>query len=276
MSKHPALPLDAGVSLKPEHFDVAGDSDVTNLWFEVHPENYFVAGGPRINQLRAIAEKYPLSLHGVAASLAGPERIPAEHLRKLKTLYQDLQPGSVSEHFAWSSWHSHYLVNLLPAPRTAEVRAAVLESIDQIQCALGTQLLIENPAHYLKFQHDYEEPEFLQEIVDQSGCGWLLDLNNLYVSKINIGLNPEAYLSTIRLDQVGEIHVAGHRPDPAHADLLIDSHDQPVSVEVWALLDEVLQRAGPKPVLVERDANLPTFDVLLQERAIASGKLTSL
>ena len=267
------LPRGSGVSLKPEHFANTQGLREENLWFEVHPENYFVQGGPRLSQLRSIAESFPISLHGIAASLAGPDLIPEDHLAALKTLCDQVDPVSVSEHFAWSYLNGRYLGNLLPAPRTSQVREIILANIDRMQTTLGRQILIENPAHYLAFSNDIEEPEFLQDIVQRSGCGWLLDLNNLYISEVNVGLNARAYLDRIDLNAVGEVHVAGHRKDPNDASLLIDSHDGPVATAVWELLDHLFQQAGPKPVLVEWDAELPTFERLLMEREVAEEKI---
>ena len=270
----PGLPATAGMSLKPAYYrDVLALED-HDLWVEVHPENYMVEGGPRLAWLEAIRAERPLSFHGVGASLGGHEPLDREHLEQLKALVDRFQPDSVSEHATWSACDGHYLADLLPLPRTEAALATLQRHVDQFQEAIGRTILIENPSIYLPLQGDMEESAFLSEVARRTGCGLLLDVNNVYVSANNVGFDPRSYLDAFDMERVGEIHVAGHDPDPNHGEvLLIDTHAAPVRDGVWDLLDYALQRAGPKPVLVERDAELPGFETMLAECRAADGRI---
>jgi uncharacterized protein (UPF0276 family) len=261
----------AGVAFKPQHFDEALASSAAGLWFEVHAENYMVPGGPRLAMLSALREARPLSLHGVGLSLGGHERPDADHLAALKRLADRFEPYLVSEHLAWSRLGERSLPDLLPVPRTAEALACLTRNIDIVQTALGRQIQIENPAHYLAFDSELSEPEFLAELVRRTGCGLLIDVNNVAVAAHNVGIDADAYLAALPLEAIGEIHIAGHsaNADPAR-DLLIDSHDAPVSPEVWRLLELLLGFTGPRPVLLERDGNIPDFTELMKERSRAA------
>jgi uncharacterized protein (UPF0276 family) len=268
----------AGVAFKPQHFDEAIAAPAAGLWFEVHAENYMVAGGPRLAMLEALREVRPLSLHGVGLSLGGAERPDPAHLAALARLVDRFDPFLVSEHLAWCRIGDHCLPDLLPVPRTGEALACVTRNIAIVQEALGRQILIENPAHYMPLDALWSEPEFLGEIVAQTGCGLLIDVNNVAVAAHNLGYHAGRYLASLPHDAIGEIHIAGHTPDPilGHG-LLIDSHDAPVSDEVWDLLETLIGHAGPRPVLLERDGNVPPFADLMAERdraaAILSGKV---
>jgi len=258
----------AGVAFKPQHFDDAMAASAAGLWFEVHAENYMVEGGPRLAMLAALADRFPLSLHGVGLSLGGAEQPDRDHLAALKRLVDRFEPFLVSEHLAWSRIGSRCLPDLLPVPRTAEALACVARNIDIVQEALRRPILIENPAHYLPpEQACWDEPEFLREIVARTGCGLLIDVNNVAVAANNLGNDPAAYLAALPHQAIGEIHIAGHTPDPGLGrHLLIDSHDQPVADTVWDLLAILLKDAPARPVLLERDGNIPPFADLMKER----------
>ena len=257
----------AGVAFKPQHFDEAIAAPAAGLWFEVHAENYMVAGGPRLTMLSALREARPLSLHGVGLSLGSVERPDPAHLKALADLVDRFDPFLVSEHLAWSRIGTRCLPDLLPVPRTGEALLTVSRNIDIVQDALGRPILIENPAHYVALDAMWSEPDFLAEIVHRTGCGLLIDVNNVAVAANNLGYNAERYLAELPHGAIGEIHVAGHSEDPLlGAHLLIDSHDAPVSDQVWDLLAALLERSGERPVLLERDGNVPAFADLLAER----------
>lgn len=260
--------LGAGLGLKPPHFDAALAARSPGLWFEVHPENYLVDGGPRLAWLELLRERHALSLHGVSMSLAGVEAPDAAHLERLAALVRRVQPALVSEHLAWSRFGAHYAPDLLPFPRTHEALQHVAVHVAQLQDALQCRVAIENPSHYLRLPgHEWDEIDFLHELVRRTGCGLLVDVNNVYVSSHNLGLDPTAWLDRVQADAVLEVHLAGHHADPAlGAGLLIDSHDAPVAEPVWALYERLLARIGPRPTLIERDEHVPAFDTLIAER----------
>ncbi len=265
----------AGVGLKPAHYEAALAAEAPGLWFEVHAENYLVEGGPRLAWLDAIAQRHPVSVHGVAASLGGTEPLDAQHLRQLAALVRRIDPVRVSEHLAWSRWRGHYLPDLLPVPRTSATLARLVARVDQLQQALGRQVALENPAHYLACPdpaqpHEWDEVEFLDTLAGRSGCALLLDLNNVHVSARNLDYDAGDWVDRFPAWHVVEVHLAGHSADPVLGEaLLVDSHDAPVDEAVWALWARFVARAGPRPVLVERDGNLPPFGELMAERARA-------
>lgn len=267
--------LSAGLSLKPEHFAQALSSQAEGLWFEVHPENYMVAGGPRLSWLQAIRSRHPVSLHGVSLSLAGDAEPDAAHLQRLAALAERIQPTLISEHLAWSTSSGQYFPDLLPFPRTQEALYRIAANIARSQDALGTAIAIENPSHYLHIDgHEWDEIDFLNELAQRTGCSLLLDINNVHVSACNLGFCAEDWLDRFPHARVSEIHLAGHTVDPQWgAELLIDSHDAPVAPEVWTLYRRFIDRAGPKPTLIERDGNVPAFDVLMAERMQAAHQL---
>lgn len=260
--------LTAGLGLKPQHYDAALACSTAGLWFEVHPENYMVAGGPRLAWLEAIRSKHPLSLHGVALSLAADAEPDAAHLKRLAELARRIEPALISEHLAWSTWRGAYHPDLLPFPRTSEALARIADNISRAQDALQRRIAVENPSHYLKLDgHEWSETEFLRELARRSGCGLLLDVNNVHVSACNMGYSAEDYIDAFNGTAVMEIHLAGHAPDPQLGKgLLVDSHDAPVAPAVWALYERLIRRIGARPTLIERDDKLPAFDVLLAER----------
>jgi uncharacterized protein (UPF0276 family) len=272
--------LGAGLSLKPDHLDdilalpVQKSSPNNTLWFEVHTENYFVAGGPRLNYLRAIRENYNLSFHGVGGSLGSDHKTISEHTKRVKVLIDEFQPALVSEHAVWSKSDGKYFADLLPLPRTQDALESLINGIDCYQSGIGRSILIENPSNYLDFISDMDEPQFLVEAANRSGCGLIIDINNLYISSKNTGIDALEYLKQIPAKLVGEIHIAGHDPDPTLGEsLLIDSHAAAVALPVWKLLEQALALFGPVPVLVERDANIPSFQELMSERQMAQSYL---
>lgn len=263
--------LSAGLGLKPQHFDAALDCSAPGLWFEVHPENYLMDGGPRLAWLQAIREHHPVALHGVSLSLAGPDAPDPLHLRQLAQLAARIEPVLVSEHLAWSRAGGHYLPDLLPVPRTAETLARLAANISRTQDVLKRRIALENPSHYLHMeQHSWSEPEFLQELVRRTGCGLLVDVNNVHVSACNLGMDARQYLDQLPVDDILEIHLAGHSADASLPGLLVDSHDAPIAEPVWALYQHLLARTGARPTLIERDGNVPTFEELLAERDTAA------
>jgi len=266
-----AMQPTAGVAFKPQYFDEAMAASAAGLWFEVHAENYMVPGGPRLAMLAALRETRPISLHGVGLSLGSSERPDPAHLAALKQLVDRFDPSLVSEHLAWSRIGSRCLPDLLPVPRTYEALLCVARNIEITQDEIGRALLIENPAHYLHIDGDWGEPDFLAELVHRTGCGLLIDVNNVAVAAHNLGYQAETYLTLLPHDSIGEIHIAGHTADPdPGVDLLIDSHDAPVADRVWDLLEYLLDLTGPRPVLLERDGNVPPFHELMAERERAA------
>lgn len=266
----------AGIGFKPQHFDAAMRSTSDALWLEVHPENYMVDGGPRLAMLDALAGRFPLSLHGVSLSLAAAALPDAAQLQRLRRLIDRVDPVLVSEHMAWSSWAGRYVPDLLPFPRTHEALAQLVRNVVHAQERLGRRISLENPSHYLVLEgHEWSETDFLGELVRRSGCGLLLDVNNVYVSSHNLGEDPLVYLDSFPLHAVTEIHLAGHAPDDTGTALLIDSHDAPVADPVWSLYRHVLSRAGVRPTLIERDGDVPSFTTLLAERERAHALLNS-
>ncbi|RAR68080.1 hypothetical protein C7401_101319 [Paraburkholderia unamae] len=263
----------AGLGLKPQHYDEARACNARALWFEVHPENYMIEGGPRLAWLEAVRERHAVALHGVALSLAADGAPDAAHLARLKALAARVQPVLVSEHLAWSAWRGRYSPDLLPFPRDGAALARIAANIARTQDVLGRRIAIENPSHYVRVEgHEWSETDFLAELVRRTGCGLLLDVNNVYVSACNMGFDAYAWLDAFPAEAVLEIHLAGHSAD-AQTPLLIDSHDAPVAEPVWALYRHALARTGPCATLIERDDHIPAFDVLLAEREHAQALL---
>jgi uncharacterized protein (UPF0276 family) len=262
------LPPRAGLGLKTGHFGEVLDTQPDLGFFEVHAENYMVAGGPFHHFLGLIRERYALSLHGVGLSIGGEDALDTQHLKRLAALIERYQPHAFSEHLAWSSHGPVFLNDLLPLAYDSPMLDRVCAHIDQVQNTLKRPMLLENPATYLAFQRStIDEPEFIAEVIRRSGCGLLLDVNNLYVSCINHQRDPLAYLEALPLHAVGEIHLAGFAEDGDSLGdrLLIDDHGAPVDPAVWALYQKVLGRIGPVATLIERDNQIPPFSVLLDE-----------
>jgi uncharacterized protein (UPF0276 family) len=271
-----ALPVAPGVGYKPQHFSSIMDHPGPVTWLEIHAENYMGDGGRPLAQLRALSERFSISVHGVGLSIGGEAALDTAHLARLKHLLEWLDPASFSEHLAWSTHGSEFLNDLLPLPYTCATLERVADHIDQVQSSLGRQMLLENPSNYLSFEDStYSETEFLAELCRRTGCGLLLDVNNVFVSAVNLGTSPRDYIDAYPLDHVGEIHIGGHDAeiDGHGAPLLIDSHAHPVVDPVWDLLDHVLAKSGKKPVLVEWDTDLPDWPVLRDEAALAAAAL---
>lgn len=265
---YPNLPNAPGVGYKPQHFAEIIENPAPVEWLEVHAENYMGQGGRPIAQLRHLAERFPISVHGVGLSIGGDSALDADHLARLKNLCDWLNPASFSEHLAWSTHESAFLNDLLPLPYTRETLTRVSDHIDQVQEVLGRKMLLENPSSYLAFREStYSETDFLREIARRTGCGLLLDVNNVFVSATNLKLDARAYIDDFPLDQVGEIHLGGHDEDEDDhgAPLLIDSHGKEVADPVWALLQHTLERSGPRPLLIEWDTDVPDWPTLAAE-----------
>lgn len=264
----PALPKAGGVGLKPEHFRTILDTRPAIGFFEVHAENYMVAGGPFHDSLERIRADYPLSIHSVGLSIGGVGPLDAAHLERLAVLLARYQPASFSEHLAWSSHNGIFFNDLLPVPYEPAALARVCDHIDRVQERLGRRMLLENPATYVEFESStMAEADFITEVVKRTGCGLLLDVNNAYVACINHRRDTHIYLQGLPLDAVGEIHLAGYAADldAAGDPLLIDSHGAPVADAVWALYEFALTLVGPQATLIERDHDIPPLAVLAGE-----------
>lgn len=270
------LPRAPGIGYKPQHFtDLMADPGPVS-WIEIHAENYMGDGGRPHAQLRALQEKFAVSVHGVGLSIGGEGPLDKAHLARLRHLLDRTQPASFSEHLAWSTHGAEFLNDLLPLPYTAATLQRVAAHIDEVQDVLGRQMLLENPSSYLAFDaSDWSETDFLAELVRRTGCGLLLDVNNVFISASNLGYSPQGYIDAYPLHAVGEIHVGGHDEDADDhgAPLLIDSHGKPVVDPVWALLAYTLATCGPRPVLVEWDNDVPDWPTLRDEAARAADAL---
>jgi uncharacterized protein (UPF0276 family) len=262
------LPVRAGLGLKPEHYAAILEGKPDVGFFEVHAENYMGKGGPPHRYLETIAERYPLSLHGVGLSIGAARPLDKTHLARLKTLVERYRPQSFSEHLAWSTHDSGFLNDLLPLPYTEETLEHVSAHVDETQQALGRRMLLENPSTYLLFEEStIDEIDFLAAIAECTGCGLLLDVNNVMVSAVNHRLDPKAYIDRFPVELVGEIHLAGYDEtvDGAGDRLLIDAHGTEVKSDVFALYEHTLRRSGLLPTLVEWDNDVPDFPTLLAE-----------
>jgi uncharacterized protein len=257
-----------GVGFKAEHFDPIVETRPKLGFFEVHAENYMGAGGPPHRRLDAIRERYPLSLHGVGLSIGSPGPLDRTHLQRLAAVARRFEPVLVSEHLAWSTHDGAFFNDLLPLPYTAETLGRVADHIDEVQSALRRTMLLENPSTYVVFaESTMAETDFLREIARRTGCGLLLDINNVFVSATNHGYDPHRYLADFPLHAVGEIHLAGYAEDrdDAGLPLLIDAHNSPVRDPVWSLYAAAIRRLGATPTLIEWDNDLPAWPALLSE-----------
>lgn len=268
-----SLPASTGIGFKPEHFDALIAWPDKPGFIEVHAENYMGAGGAPHRMLERLRADMALSIHGVGLSIGGPGRLDGDHLARLRALCDRYQPDSFSEHLAWSSHGGDFLNDLLPVPYTPETLATVCAHIDEVQDRLGRRLLLENPSTYVLFEQScIPEVDFLREIVARTGCGLLLDVNNVFVTCTNHRTDPRAYLAGFPLAAVGEIHLGGHAEESLPSGpLLIDAHGTPVADPVWTLYAEVLALAGPMPSLIEWDNDVPDLPVLLAEAGRAQG-----
>lgn len=266
----PALP---GVGYKPQHFsDILADPRPV-AWLEIHAENYMGDGGRPLAQLRALAERFPISVHGVGLSIGGEGPLDRDHLARLKHLCQWLAPASFSEHLAWSTHDAAFLNDLLPLPYTDATLARVAAHIDMVQETVGRRMLLENPSVYLNFtETNLDEIDFLTEVAARTGCGLLLDVNNVYVSCTNRKTDAHDYIDRFPHALVGEIHLGGHDVDrdDTGAPLLIDAHGSEVVDPVWRLYDHTIRTGGPRPTLIEWDNDVPDWPVLAAEAARAA------
>lgn len=266
----------AGTSFKHEHLAAILANGPQRGFFEVHAENYMGAGGPPHRALEAIRRDHPLSLHGVCMSLGGPQPLDKAHMARFRGLVARYQPAMVSEHLAWSTHETSFYNDLLPLPYTEATLRHVCDHIDQMQEAIRRPILLENPSTYLAFtETTMSETDFIRSIAARTGCGLLLDINNVFVSATNHGFSALDYLADFPLSRVGEIHLAGHdaQADDDGAPLLIDSHDGPVADAVWKLYEIVIRRCGPMPTLIEWDSKIPDRPVLQAEAAAAQAIL---
>lgn len=264
------IPPAAGVGLRTAHLAALAAGEGDPSWVEIHSETFLCDGGPRLAMLDAVVERLPVSCHGVGLSLGSAGGLDAAHVARLKRLFARARPEMISEHLAWSSADGVYLNDLLPLPLTAETLRMVAENVDAAQQAFGRRMLIENPSSYVALDHAMGEPEFLAQLVERTGCGLLLDINNAYVSAANMGGDAGAYLRAVPAEAIGEIHLAGHA---ARGSLLIDTHDGAVSAAVWRLFADVVARIGARPTLIEWDADVPALSVLLREAEAAQAVL---
>lgn len=272
--QHP-IPAAAGIGLRAPHIARVLDEHPSVPWFEVHSENYFAAGGEMHAALERIRTDYPLSLHGVGLSLGSADGLDPIHLETLRRLVDRYEPALVSDHICWGAVGDIHLNDLLPVPCTSEALTLMVSHVQQVQDTLGREFLIENVSSYLSFRHaEMPESAFVAELVRRSGCGLLLDVNNVYVNSVNHDFDPHEYLRAMPHDAVREIHLAGFvRKDQLPVPLLIDSHSRPVADAVWALYRETLKLCGAQPTLIEWDQDIPELEVLLAEAARAEGEL---
>lgn len=273
---HNTLPRKAGVGYKAQHLnDILQDPDRIG-WIEIHAENYMGDGGRPIAQLRHLREKLPVSCHGVGLSIGSESPLDRDHLARLKKLVAWLEPAMFSEHLAWSTHDTAFLNDLLPVPYTQSVADRVVSHVQQVQETVGRQMLLENPSTYVAFeQSDMTEVDFLTDVAKRSGCGLLLDINNVFVSATNQKYSPHEYIDTYPTQFVGEIHLGGHEEESDdHGDiLLIDTHSRAVIDPVWALYEYTLAKAGARPTLIEWDSDIPEWSVLASEAAHADAML---
>lgn len=274
-----AVPNRAGVGFKAQHLDGILKAPDTIGWLEIHAENYMGDGGRPIAQLRHLRERFAISCHGVGLSIGAEGPLDADHLSRLKTLVDWLEPGLFSEHLAWSTHDSHFLNDLLPLPYTQATVDRVVDHIDHVQNTIGRQMLLENPSTYVAFtESDRSEIDFLRDVATRSGCGLLLDVNNVFVSATNQNYSPEGYIDAFPTELVGELHLGGHEQDADDfgAPLLIDSHSRAVVDPVWALYEYTLAKSGPRPTLIEWDNDIPEWSVLAAEASRADRLLSAM
>lgn len=279
MSTANGLPERAGVGLKSAHIQEILETEPDIGFFEVHAENYMVEGGPFHHFLTRIRERYPLSVHGVGLSIGADAPLDRAHLDRLAALLERYQPESFSEHLAWSTHGDAYLNNLLPIPYTVATLQRVCEHVDQVQSHLQRRMLLENPATYVEFvESTMDEAAFLSEVLRRTGCGLLLDVNNVHVCSVNHRRDARAYIQSLPLAQVGEIHLAGfaEQQDGLGDPLLIDSHGSPVAQAVWDLYAFTLDLVGPMATLIERDNDVPSWPILFAEAGMAERQLRAL
>lgn len=261
------VPARTGIGVKPAHYAELLSTRPPLAFVEVHPENYMVEGGPRHAYLEAIADLYPLSFHGVGMSLGSSGPLDRDHLARWRNLLKRYNPALISEHIAWSRFDGTCLHDLLPLLYTEATLKLVCCHVDEMQLVLDRQILVENPSSYLTLRDcEIPEAEFMVEVAARTGCGLLLDINNVFVSAKNNSFDPRAWLARIPGSLVHEIHLAGHAViEDRDLELRIDDHGSPVCEQVWELYRETIARIGPRPTLIEWDTDVPELQVLLEE-----------
>lgn len=276
---HPTAPAAAGIGLRAPHYAEFLERRPPVPLVELHSENCF-GGGRHLQVLLAAREHCAVSLHGIGLSLGSTDALNGRHLAALKALVDRVQPALVSDHLCWASVGGVYANDLLPLPYTRAALAHLVRRIDQVQSLLGRRLLLENVSSYLEYSaSEMAEWDFLAELVRASGCALLLDVNNVHVSAMNHGFDARRYLAALPAQAVAQYHLAGHVANPVLLDdgrpgeLLIDTHSRPVNDAVWALYEQALARFGPRPTIVEWDAELPPLQGLLDEAARAQRRL---
>jgi hypothetical protein len=269
------IPVRAGIGLRSQHHESILTATPAPAWIEAHTENYFHAGGPQVRALERARSLYPLSLHGVGLGLGSADPIDRGHLARVRDAVRRYEPALVSEHACWGHVDGQHFNDLLPLPYTEEAVEHLAARVREVQDFIGRQVLIENLSAYVSFaSSQLGEGEFLAAVVERSGCGLLLDVNNAYVNASNLGLDLDAFLSALPRQAIQEIHLAGHaRRRVGARNLLIDDHGSAVCDEVWALYDDVLRRFGPVPTLIEWDNDVPPLEILLAEAARADHRL---
>ena len=270
------IPVTAGIGLRAEHYQAVVDSPPDVGWLEVHSENYFGKGGLPHYFLETIRQNYPLSLHGVGLSLGSVDPLNLSHIDSLKYLIHRYQPSLISEHVSFSSINGQFLNDLLPLPYTEESLSLLCDRVSQTQDLLQCKILMENPSTYVEFSHStINETEFLEILAKRTGCGLLLDVNNVYVCSENHAFNAQKYLEQFPLHHVGEIHLAGHtKKEFDDGQILLDTHDNPICEDVWDLFKFVAPNLQSTPVLIEWDTDLPDLSVLVNE-AIHANRIIS-
>ena len=271
------IPARAGIGLRAEHYHKVLERRPDLGWFEVHSENYFGKGGRPLHYLEKISEHYPLSLHGVGLSIGSTDELNTTHLDKLKKLISRFEPGLVSEHLSWGSFQGRHFNDLFPMPYTSEALQHMSNQVSRVQDYLGRQILIENVSSYLQFDcSTIPEWEFITELANQSGCGILLDVNNIYVNSKNHAFDPDSFIKAIPIEHVQEIHLAGHTVKQIDdSEILIDTHNKCVTDDVWSLYETATRRFKQVPVLIEWDTDIPALDILLDEANKADSILQS-
>lgn len=262
-----------GLGLRPQHYDALLSADTNAVdWLEIVSENYLVDGGRPLAMLDRIAERWPLAMHGVSLDIGGSDPLDRDYLRALGRLAKRVRPALVSDHLCWTRHDGVQLHDLLPLPCNEDTLRHVAARVHQVQDALGTQLVLENVSSYLRFTgNTMDEAAFLTALVGETGCGLLIDVNNVYVNARNHGIDPHAYLDALPRHAVRQLHLAGHSEDALGSGLLIDTHDAPICDGVWALYAHALQRFGDVPTMIERDDRIPPLAELLDELDIARG-----
>ena len=268
------LPVATGIGLRAAHHERVCDERPEIAWLEVHTEN-FLGGGATPSMLDALSDRYAISLHGVGLSLGSVDGLDEEHLARIAALVRRLDPAAVSDHVSWSVTGGVYFNDLLPIPYDEEALAVIVRNVMRFQEAIGRPVMVENPSTYLRHtQSDRAEPQFLAALCQRSGCGLLLDVNNVFVSAENHGDDAQAYLAAIAHLPIGEIHLSGHHlRQIGNRSIRIDDHGSPVSDPVWTLYERALSLIGPRPTLIEWDSALPPLETLLAEAGKAQTRL---